>query len=128
MFSWYKYLIVILDFSHLGFWSGNLFLIAPFPDRCLFVPFCSACGTNFIPKHPLNHKNLTISSMLQLENAFSHSNTRETGLWETGEPVYENSCSFGLRYVFMVKVPDCKFGFFPPRFLEWESFSDCAFS
>ena len=30
MFSWYKYLIVDLVFSHLGFWSGNLFLIAPF--------------------------------------------------------------------------------------------------
>ena len=29
---------------------------------------------------------------------------------------------------FMVIVPDCSFGFFPPRFLEWESFSDCAFS
>ena len=39
MFSWYKYLIVNLVFSHLGFWSGNLFLIAPFPDRCLLVPF-----------------------------------------------------------------------------------------
>ena len=40
MFSWYKYmyLIVSLVFSHLGFWSGNLFLIAPFPDLCLFVP------------------------------------------------------------------------------------------
>ena len=25
MFSWYKYLIVNLVFSHLGFWSGNLF-------------------------------------------------------------------------------------------------------
>ena len=23
--SWYKYLIVNLFFSHLGFWSGNLF-------------------------------------------------------------------------------------------------------
>ena len=41
--SWYKYLIVSLVFSHLGFWSGNLFLIAPFPDLCLLVPF-SACG------------------------------------------------------------------------------------
>ena len=39
MFSWYKYLIVSLVFSHLGFWSGNLFLIAPFPDLCLLVPF-----------------------------------------------------------------------------------------
>ena len=37
--SWYKYLIVTLFFSHLGFWSGNLFLIAPFPDLCLLVPF-----------------------------------------------------------------------------------------
>ena len=40
--SWYKYLIVSLVFSHLGFfWSGNLFLIAPFPDICLLVPFNS---------------------------------------------------------------------------------------
>ena len=38
--SWYKYLIVSLVFSHLGFWSGNLFLIAPFPDLCLLVPDC----------------------------------------------------------------------------------------
>ena len=42
MFSWYKYLIVSLVFSHLGFWSGNLFLIAPFPDLCLLVPFYSS--------------------------------------------------------------------------------------
>ena len=39
MFSWYKYLMVGLVFSHLGFWSGNLFLIASFPDLCLLVPF-----------------------------------------------------------------------------------------
>ena len=39
--SWYKYLIVGLVFSHLGFWSGNLFLIVPFPDLCLLVPFDS---------------------------------------------------------------------------------------
>ena len=38
LFLWYKYLIVSLVFSHLGFWSGNLFLIAPFPDLCLLVP------------------------------------------------------------------------------------------
>ena len=37
--SRYKYLIVSFVFSHLGFWSGNLFLIAPFPDLCLLVPF-----------------------------------------------------------------------------------------
>ena len=44
MFSWYKYLIVSLVFSHLGFWSGNIFLIAPFPDLCLLVPFCYTCA------------------------------------------------------------------------------------
>ena len=37
--SWYKYLTVSLVFPHLGFWSGNLFLIAPFPDLCLLAPF-----------------------------------------------------------------------------------------
>ena len=39
MFSWYQCLIVSLVFSHLGFWSGSLFLIAPFPDLCLLVLF-----------------------------------------------------------------------------------------
>ena len=39
MFSKYKHLIVNLVFPHLGFWSGNFFLIAHFPDRCLLVPF-----------------------------------------------------------------------------------------
>ena len=39
MFSWYQYLIVGFVFSHLGSWSGNLFLIAPCPDLCLLVPF-----------------------------------------------------------------------------------------
>ena len=37
MFSWYKHLIVNLVVSHHGFWSWNLFLIAPFPDRCLLT-------------------------------------------------------------------------------------------
>ena len=41
MCSWYKYLIVNLVFSHLVFWSGNHFLIAPFPVRCLLVSFHS---------------------------------------------------------------------------------------
>ena len=43
LFSWYKYLVVNLVFSHLGFWSGNLFLIAPFPDLCVLVPFSVGC-------------------------------------------------------------------------------------
>ena len=27
------------SFSHLGFCSGNFFLIVPFPDDCLLVPY-----------------------------------------------------------------------------------------
>ena len=46
-------LIVSLVFSHLGFWSGNLFLIAPFPDLCLLVPFYISCWT----KDPCKHVN-----------------------------------------------------------------------
>ena len=48
--SWYKFLIVNLVFSHLGFWSGNLFLITPFPDLCLFVPFSllDGCGKSAV--------------------------------------------------------------------------------
>ena len=37
--SWCGCLIDSLFFSHLGFWGGNLFLIAPFPDLYLLVPF-----------------------------------------------------------------------------------------
>ena len=40
MFSRYQYLSVILVFSPpIGLWNGNFFLIAPFPDHCLLVPF-----------------------------------------------------------------------------------------
>ena len=41
MFSWYKYLIVSLVFFPPRFleWE-SFFLIAPFPDLCLLVPFC----------------------------------------------------------------------------------------
>ena len=37
MFSWYKYLIVSLVFSHPGFWSWNLFLIAPLIFAYLYL-------------------------------------------------------------------------------------------
>ena len=44
-----KYLVVNLVFSHLGFWSGNLSLIATFPDLCLLVPFSpTLCNTETI--------------------------------------------------------------------------------
>ena len=53
--SWYMYLIVSLVFSHLGFWSGNLFLIAPFPDLCLLVPFSFKCRENINEKGTIQH-------------------------------------------------------------------------
>ena len=40
-FSWCECIIVSLLFSHLGFWSGNLFLFAPFPNFCILVLFIS---------------------------------------------------------------------------------------
>ena len=49
MFSWYRYLIVSLVFPISGFWSGNLFLIAPFPDLCLLVPFHNRCLWGLLP-------------------------------------------------------------------------------
>ena len=48
--SWYKCLIVSLFFSHLGFWRGNLFLIALFPDLCLLVPFYVSVCTKLMKR------------------------------------------------------------------------------
>ena len=36
---WYKYLNVILVFSHPSVCGMSSFLIAPFPDHCLLLPF-----------------------------------------------------------------------------------------
>ena len=69
MFSWYKYLIVDLVVSHLGFWSGNLFLIAPFSDLCLLVPFDIIGIKVIMSKHKLRLLNLMIQSgFLHYEN------------------------------------------------------------
>ena len=62
MFSWYKYLIVNLVFTHLGFWSGNLFLIAPFPDRCLLVPSYKVLHANVDPVR--NERTKTYSNVV----------------------------------------------------------------
>ena len=68
MFSWYKYLIVNLVFSYLGFWSGNLFLIAPFPDLCLLVPFHSSvskCNNTVVLK---NYRRTYSSDVVDMYN------------------------------------------------------------
>ena len=67
MFLWYKYLIVSLVFSHLGFWSGNLSLIAPFPDLCLLVPFFSSqLRTEFHCASPIPYHVFLSCGMLSL--------------------------------------------------------------
>ena len=45
MFSWYKYLSVILVFSHPSVYGVGISfrLIAPFPDHCLLVLFYKQC-------------------------------------------------------------------------------------
>ena len=61
--TWYKYLIVSMVFSHLGFWSGILFLIAPFPDLCLLVRLflrivfvlCNSALFRFVPQSIVIH-------------------------------------------------------------------------
>ena len=68
--SWYKYLIVSLVFSHLGFWSGNLFLIAPFPDLCLLVPS--------LFKYHLNDSSCTIFGGSRREDASNAVSNRLT--------------------------------------------------
>ena len=40
-FKYRNLVFQLLSFSHLGFWSENFFLIAPFPGHYLFVPFYS---------------------------------------------------------------------------------------
>ena len=39
--SWNKYNVPKCIFPSHGLWSGNLFLIVPFPDHCLLFPSCS---------------------------------------------------------------------------------------
>ena len=57
MYSWYNYLIVNLDFSQLRFWSVNLFLIAPFPERCLLVPFYILSLPEIKPNYDTGQRN-----------------------------------------------------------------------
>ena len=64
--SWYKCLIVSLVFSHLGFWSGNLFLIAPFPDLCLLIPLFQK---EYLPD--LYTRLLILILNIQMYNGFS---------------------------------------------------------
>ena len=79
MFSWYKYLIVSLVFSHLGFWSGNLFLIAPFPDLCLLVPFYTA-----LQRYQISSGNIISNSKTsgKRTNSINHRNKQNEMLYQ----------------------------------------------
>ena len=55
MFSKYKYQIVYLVFQP-WFLSGNFFLVAPFPDHFLLVPFNEGIGTEHEIHSPCNRQ------------------------------------------------------------------------
>ena len=69
LFSLDKYLIVNLVFFHLGFWSVNFFLIAPFPDHCLLVPFHvldAGCGMGNYAKALIKFDEFDLRSHCQI--------------------------------------------------------------
>ena len=79
MFYGIKYLIVTLVFSHLGFWSGNLFLIASFPDLCLLVPFSTIpyhCHDTLSLTRYRNKSAAELSDCLGAEGGGSHMRPR----------------------------------------------------
>ena len=53
-------LIVNLVFPISVFWSGNLFLFAPFLDLCLLGPFC------YLKKFPSNHGEVSVMRIRKL--------------------------------------------------------------
>ena len=57
--------------AHLGFWSGNLFLIAPFPDLCLLVPFY--LPIEFQTEVVLNFRSLKLWASRQLHHQLRRS-------------------------------------------------------
>ena len=70
--SWYKCLIVGLVSSHLGFWSGNLFLIAPFPNLCLLVPFRMTIAVcRILNQKSTNNHLLSVSIITNISNSMT---------------------------------------------------------
>ena len=67
--------IVDLGISRLGFWSGNLFLIAPFPDRCLLIPFKNSGHINENGNGPYRGFgfDLFLLHIFKIENYFQES-------------------------------------------------------
>ena len=92
MFSWYKYLIVGLVFSRLGFWSGNLFLNAPFPDLCLLVPFFS----ENLGKAKTAEKAETLPNTQISEGSKTLTNIQPDVNQETGELAHQKNQQFGF--------------------------------
>ena len=70
MFSQYKYLIVNLVFPSSVFWSGNFFLIAPFSDHCLLVPFLSASSRPCYSIHSMTRVHACLCPSPRLINKY----------------------------------------------------------
>ena len=65
------------SFSHFRFWSGNFFLVAPFPDHCLLLP-CYA-----VKAKQTGHIELNSSLVPYHHNAnFQDLITKETNMFE----------------------------------------------
>ena len=64
-----------LVFSHLGFWSGNLFLIVLFPSLCLRVfkqPKKVKCSCYFVtmPNPPLPPRKCELISLISISSNY----------------------------------------------------------
>ena len=70
MFSKYKYLNVNFFFSP-RFWSGNFFLIAPFPDHCLLIPFSKLQDGNANNGIYTERKSLTHCIVMHYSSCFA---------------------------------------------------------
>ena len=83
MFSWYKYLNVIVSFfPPLGLLSGNFFLISPFPDHCLFDLFLCCYERDFMDS--IHHDN-----QADVIEAFNSTSRYLDDLLNIGNPYFE---------------------------------------
>ena len=111
--SWYKYLIVSLVFSHLGFWSGNLFLIAPFPDLCLLVPFIQVTQRKRLECKFYFPFQRAISPKMRYPELWFFCSARRLMLVNNLLKFHQDSCCGPLQKL-RVRLWPCKTGLSPP--------------
>ena len=98
--SWYKYLIVSLVFSHLSFWSGNLFLIAPFPDLCLLVPFSFEIKPKTNPPADANYRYNRNGLNIVNKTVLDYGNSQNLMQWDRFNQTKHSSVSSAKKKCF----------------------------